>query len=195
MRAYLLALPFAAALVACGSSVDTSTGGSTSTGTNTGGGASISCPAAIPSGGTCTTAEEGLRCTYGDSVRPECRTDYTCTSGGWATTKNFCEPSLDCGTTDPTEGSACTTEGVCEVGNDICVCTACAGGPCMPSPTWSCAKPPTTAGCPATVPNDGTSCTTEGLNCSYGLICAQSGAMVDCKNGRWTWNMLIACAE
>ena len=190
MRASVLAFLFAAALAACGSSVDTNTGG-----TNTGGSASAGCPAAAPVGGTCTAAQQGLRCTYGTDVRPECRTDYTCTSGGWATTKNFCASAIDCGANAPTQGAACSTEGVCVIGSEICVCGSCWAGPCSTSPTWGCAQPPTTAGCPATVPNDGTACTQEGLSCNYGLVCAGSGAVVDCKSGRWTWNQTIACPD
>jgi hypothetical protein len=58
---------------------------------------------------------------------------------------------------------------------------------------WQCAGPPTTAGCPPVVPNDGTPCSDEGVMCTYGLICSMSGALVSCKNGLWLWNTMIAC--
>jgi hypothetical protein len=89
----------------------------------------------------------------------------------------------------------CPTEGDhCAVGNTICTCNACLGGPCMqPPPKWSCAGPPTTAGCPTVVPNDGTACAKEGLECVYGNPCLGSGADVFCTKGVWTWNTMIAC--
>jgi hypothetical protein len=33
-----------------------------------------------------------------------------------------------------------------------------------------------------------------GAQCTYGNVCSASGAQVDCIDGLWQWNMMIACA-
>jgi hypothetical protein len=45
------------------------------------------------------------------------------------------------------------------------------------------------------VPNDGSACASEGLECTYGNVCSQSGALARCKGGMWLWDTQIACAE
>jgi hypothetical protein len=188
----------------CGSKVDVGTGGTGAGGAGAGGAGaggagSGLCPAAEPSGGSCAGVPEGFRCTYGDSVRPECRDDWVCSNGQWVTTKGVCvmPPAGDCNFSAPPTGQICATEGgVCTLDTTICICSSCSLGPCMvPPPKWSCAGPPTTPGCPATVPNDGSGCEQEGLMCSYGLICSGSGAQVTCKDGAWLWENAIACPE
>jgi hypothetical protein len=208
----MLLAPLALATAACGGNVavgsngaggghpstttGTTTTGATTTGTTTtgGGGASGGCPAAEPSGGPCATA--GLRCTYGDSVRPECRSDWTCSGGAWTTTKGVCiaPPPGHCPDASPAGASCGGRDGdVCTYGTTLCVCSQCPTGPCMaPPPKWSCAAAPAGA-CPPSAPNDGTPCDAPGAHCSYGFPCGGSGAVVDCKDGRWTWDPQIAC--
>ncbi len=187
--------------VGCGGTVANGTGGSggASTGTTTSTGTTVECPAAEPSGGSCAGLPSGLRCTYGEAVRPECRDAWICTSGTWTVAETTCTqpPSGDCPLLQPASTATCPTQGdVCVYGSDLCVCDACAGGPCMAGPSkWLCSAPPTTAGCPAVVPNDGTACGASGVECTYGFPCAQSGTVVDCTAGVWVWNMMIACAQ
>ena len=190
---------FALALspLACGSVV-TTTGGTS--GTGAGGGTSATlCPAAEPNGGECS-APTGFHCTYGEQVRPECRHEWTCGDGGtWITTKGVClsPPADHCQFTEPPSG-VCGQEGdVCVVGAaTICQCSACFGGPCMaPPPVWQCSGPPATSGCPMVVPNDGSACTSEGLECTYGNVCSASGALARCMSGLWVWDRNIACAD
>jgi hypothetical protein len=59
-------------------------------------------------------------------------------------------------------------------------------------PDWSCAGPPSTAGCPPIAPNQGTACSTAGLMCTYGFPCGGSGTTAVCKDGLWSW-MGVAC--
>ncbi len=211
-----LGLPaFAAvvALVACGGSVvDQSTGGSgtgagagTGAGTSagnstTGAGGSVAqgpCPVAEPTeASACTGVPDQFRCTYGESVRPECRDVWICSGGAWTTTKGECvqPPPGDCAATQPGPQTVCANMGdVCTYGDTICEC-GCGGGiACEPPVSWACSGPPTTPGCPAAVPNDGTPCGAAGVECTYGDPCTQSGALVSCTSGLWLWNTMIAC--
>jgi hypothetical protein len=188
--------------LACGNVVvSEGTGGGTSSGPSSvtsGGSGTTFCPAVEPAGGSCV-APEGQRCTYGEQVRPECRHDWTCSNGAWATTKSVClsPPADHCNFTEPPSG-VCGQEGdICVVGAaTICQCSSCFGGPCMaPPPKWACSGPPAMPGCPAIVPNDGTACSAEGLECAYGNPCSGSGAFAICKAGKWLWDLQIACAE
>ena len=198
----------ALAATACGGNTDTGTtggsGGSGAAGGSGGSGASggsggtssTSCPPAQPaSGQSCSSAD--LRCTYGDTVRPECRNDWVCNGGKWTTTKSVCPHYTNCPASPPTVGTVCSTEAqVCDYANGtLCLCSSCSAGPCgAPPPHWQCAPPPTTAGCPALVPNDGSACgAPEGTKCQYGNPCGPSGAIVSCKGGAWTWQTNIPC--
>ncbi len=209
--AFVLSL---AGLAACSSNVETSGAGGSSSASGSGGGhvstgsaldstgtgtTGSPCPATEPQGGSCS-APDGFRCTFGSSVRPECRNEWLCSHGEWLSTKGQCfdPPEQDCAFSKPPTGSVCPAEGdVCPLGDDtICICSSCAGGPCMAPPAkWQCAPPPSTAGCPKVVPNDGTACSQNGLSCTYGFICSGSGAMVECKGGLWKWQQDIACAD
>jgi hypothetical protein len=171
--------------------------GGTGAGTGSGGSTGAPCPVMEPIGGaSCAGVPAGRRCTYGSSVRPECRDVWICNGSIWQTTKGICPqpPPGECGTTQPAQGTVCpTTDDVCTYQDIICICSECPGGPCMtPPPKWSCAPPPA-AGCPAVAPNDGTACSMNGLSCTYGFPCSQAGAVVDCKNGTWVWDLMIGC--
>jgi hypothetical protein len=193
---------FALALspLACGNVVVAgSTGGTSSTTGGDGGGnpGTSFCPSTEPVAGSSCLAPPGQRCTYGEEVRPECRNEWICNNGDWFTTKSVClsPPADHCAFTEPPSG-VCAQEGdVCVVGAaTICQCSSCFGGPCMaPPPKWQCSGPPTTPGCPAIVPNDGSACASEGLECTYGNVCSQSGALTRCKGGMWLWDTQIAC--
>jgi hypothetical protein len=182
----------------CGSSVVAGTGGNNN-GTGGNGSGASPCPAAEPSAGNvpCTGVPEGFRCTYGDSVRPECRHDWTCSGGTWLTTKSFCQdpPPDACAPAEPQNGVDCTASNgaTCTYGDDICTCSLCPGGPCMQNPTWVCSKPPTNPGCPPVVPNDGTACDAPAADCTYGMPCGGSGMHVTCKNGTWLWDLNMEC--
>jgi hypothetical protein len=185
----------------CGSNVVTGTGGgtqSTGTGTqSTGTGTSGGCPSTEPTGGSCAGLADGLTCTYGSSVRPECRTLWVCVAGKWEMPGNVCAMFTGCPATQPPTSMVCTNMNqVCTYADTICLCNACAAGPCkVPPVTWQCTAPPSTLGCPPVVPNNGTACTTNELQCSYGFPCASSGAVVNCTNGVWVWDQMIACAQ
>jgi hypothetical protein len=159
--------------VGCGGSVVTPKGGTggVGTGPGTGGGTTGLCPASEPTPGTACSLPAGSLCTYGDSVRPDCRTEVTCGNGGtWMASHTACKmtPAGDCPAAEPAKQTVCANDGdVCTYGNDICLCNACSLGPCMaPPPKWTCSPPPGD-GCPAVAPNSGTSCTQENLMCSY----------------------------
>jgi hypothetical protein len=96
---------------------------------------------------------------------------------------------------EPSAQTVCTTSGdVCTYGDSICYCGCQFGLGCTGPFDWICAAPPTTAGCPALVPNDGATCSAEGAACTYGTTCTGSNAVVNCTGGLWIWNMMIACA-
>lgn len=201
--ASLLAVASLVLLAGCGSSVIVGgNGGSpTTTGTGavtgTGGSAGAACPTVEPTGGSCAGSPEGLRCTYGDQTRPECRDEWLCSAGTWTTTKSACAMSTACGSTQPTPGTDCPMDGaVCTYGSTLCICSQCPGGPCMAPPAkWECAGPPTGPGCPAVAPNAGTPCGAAGAMCTYGFICGGSGVETQCTSGLWVWNDMVACAN
>ena len=199
-----------ACAASCGGSVITGGSGSGGNGTTgagagaTGSGAGTTTapsgwprprsPAAAP----CAGFPAGLRCTYGDSVQPECRDVMTCLNGQWLADKTgatCAPPAPGACPGGPAAGQVCGTQGlVCTYADTFCLCDECAGGPCMAPPTtWQCASPPATAGCPAAVPNDGTPCGAEALMCTYGFPCTPTGAVVGCAGGAWKWNTMIAC--
>jgi hypothetical protein len=202
----LLTLSALVGLAACGGNVVAEGTGGDGTGGNgtgangTGGSTTssvMSCPSVEPSaGGSCAAEAAGFACTYGDSVRPECRNLYVCNEGMWEATGSACvsPPAGDCPASQPSAQTTCANMGdVCTYGDTICACS-CGGGACIPPIAWLCTPPPTTSGCPAVVPNDGTPCSVPGVQCTYGNVCSISGAQVTCTSGLWSWDMMIACA-
>jgi hypothetical protein len=192
------------------SSTSTGMGGSTSSGTSSGtssstssgmGGSSAAsrCPLAEPMGGACDS--EGLRCTWGDEVRAECRSARTCTGGAWSAPGPACAtpPADHCQFTEPPTGMCMQYHDICIVGAaTICRCDFSDGGPSDPFATWRCSGPPSTPGCPAVAPNDGSACAAEGLECRYGNFCIELGADARCTSGAWRWNQDtndITCAS
>jgi hypothetical protein len=146
------------------------------------------CPVAPSQGASCFT--DGLRCTTGDSPRPECRAAWTCRGGSFVDTSVACPapPEGFCPPAPPGSGACASDGSVCTFADgSLCVCATCFGALCHMSPAWLCAPPPPTAGCPALVPNDGSGCADDGLECTYGEECAGSGATARCTEGSWRW--------
>jgi hypothetical protein len=183
-----------------------SSAGSTSTGaggesvgvassTSSSGGAGAPCPSMEPtSGEPCGVASAGVRCTYGDSVAANCRDVWTCTSGAWSGMKASCPPPTAVCPTEPAPNEPCTGMGVECVYDPASVCyCGCGGGACSLPYHWQCSGPPTTPGCPPTVPNDGTACSQDKLECTYGAPCTPTNAIVDCTDGYWKWEMGAVC--
>jgi hypothetical protein len=147
------------------------------------------CSVVEPTIGTqCATP---MTCRYGDTVRPECRTNYNCNKEtGWLWKKTpDCEqpPTGYCPATRP-EATSCIVEPnvACEYGNVICLCPCnppYEDGGCAPA-VWRCFEPPATEGCPAIAPNYGTPCSIQGLECNYGNVC-DWGASLLCFRGVW----------
>jgi hypothetical protein len=182
---------------ATGAGASTTGTGASTTGTGSGGGTSTGpCPLSPPTGSaSCAGVPDQFQCTYGDSVRPDCRIAWICSNGSWETTGNTCIEPADCGSSEPGPQTVCANMGdVCTYGDSICFCGCGGGVACLPPVDWSCNGPPTTPGCPAVVPNDGTPCNVPGVQCDYGEPCTQTNAVVACSNGLWLWNTMIACA-
>lgn len=176
------------------SSSTTSSSSSNSTSSGAGGGTQGGCPSAEPAAeGACSS--EGLRCSYGESVVPECRRGYRCLSGSWQVDGLGCgDGPADCGTATPPDGAECfEQQALCVSGESLCVCGPCGGAGCPDPPWgWSCGGSDGQPGCPAVVPNDGTACASPGAVCHYGVFCA-SEASVKCLQGTWIWDPPMAC--
>ncbi len=154
------------------------------------------CPSSPPAAGSpCASILLGQVCTYGDSVRPDCREEWTCEAGSWQVKKNTCTlpPPGECGNAAPAPGTTCPTMGdECVYGDAICYC-GCPGGIfCGSTVTWQCSQPPSPP-CPPVAPNSGAACNSEGTTCTYGDPCTPDGAIVQCTAGFWSWDTMIAC--
>jgi hypothetical protein len=194
-------------LAACGVNVTVDgTGGSTTTGTPTTGTTPSGtttvtgtgpCPASEPAGGeSCAGVPDPFNCSYGSSVRPECRDLWTCSGGTWTTAKTACvdPPPGACPASEPGTGVTCGTGtgDVCVYGETLCYCGCYGGDFCGAPYQWVCAPPPTTTGCPAVAPNAGTPCSGL-LQCVYGAVCSPDEAVATCTLGFWQWSANLAC--
>ena len=180
---------------ATGAGASTTGTGTSTTGTGSGGGNPGPCPLSPPTGSaSCAGVPDQFQCTYGDSVRPDCRIAWICSNGSWETTGTACTEPVDCGSSEPGPQTVCANRGdECTYGASICYC-GCGGGPICPPPTvWECSGPPTAPGCPSVVPNDGTPCDAAGVQCTYGESCTSTYAVVACTNGLWLWNARMLC--
>jgi hypothetical protein len=139
------------------------------------------CPAAVPIKGS-TCPKNGLQCQYGSDPRIDCNTLATCQGTSWQLTL----PATSCAGTPPTcpakqPMGTCTPPGlICGYGSTSCNCSC--GPLCGPGGTgyWNCQT--AAAGCPATPPNAGTACGTNGTSCRY--QCGDGGSRT-CKDGLW----------
>jgi hypothetical protein len=168
-------------------------GGAAGAGGSGGGEVYVSCPDKAPAQDEPCT-DEGRFCTYGDHQRPDCRTKAICGGGIWSVIEPTCKepPAGTCSGSPPDPGALCPSEeAVCAFSDGtLCECATCHGMLCGPEPTWACGAP--APGCPLIAPNSGTACSMEGQSCVYGDPCAQSGAVVNCQDGSWSWAQ-IAC--
>jgi hypothetical protein len=152
------------------------------------------CSAAAPTAADpCPRAD--LVCEYGDDPRPTCRVRGQCVrtsvaadGGAWRVESRDCAalPEVTCpASADQAKDQACTTKDAwCTYsGGRRCHCTDCRPGPvgdfCSGSPTWHC-EPVPDRGCPASVPNQGTTCTGS-MVCQYGCEWGARG----CSGGIW----------
>lgn len=156
------------------------------------------CPPVPPSeGGECDAAQ--ALCTYGDSVRAECRERWRCTgSSGWRLEPTECPEVPDAYCPDVPPDGDCTPldalgnqvefqdgEIACTYADStVCVCRDCSDEACAGGPNWECIHPPEDLDCPTGAPNIGQPCEVQGLVCDYGDPCV-SGALRMCREGVW----------
>lgn len=167
------------------------------TGMGTGGASPVACPSSEPTeNASCAGYPDGYRCTYGDSVQPQCRESATCQGGEWVPAAVLCPAPLPggCPAGEPKSNVTCGSEQAeCVYGDDICACGCNGGIACIAPYEWSCSTTPP-APCPSLAPNSGTVCPSadEGASCTYGNPCGD-GALVACTGGLWTWQG-VECA-
>ena len=147
---------------------------------------------------SCAASLSQTNCSYGTSVRPECRDLRTCSEGTWTSDQNACvqPPPGFCPAAEPVAGTSCGSgsgDDVCVYGDTLCFC-GCNGGILCSGPPyqWQCAPPPSTSGCPAAAPNAGTPCS-GAIQCVYGNACTPDEAVATCTAGIWQWNTGLAC--
>jgi hypothetical protein len=111
---------------------------------------------------------------------------------------NFCTPLQPVGACPADLGTACAMDATCtQPDGSSCRCTDCrpTAPLCGPNdmPAWYCPQPPTTAGCPPTPPNFGTSCAAaEGVECSYFFFqCGEPNRV--CSKGIWVPGQTLGC--
>lgn len=142
--------------------------------------------------------EEGITCTYGESVTAFCRRYYECANLSWQlqegrTAGCAFQPETFC-SAEPAPGSECTVGQVsvfvpCEYSAGVaCYCIGNpVGVPGAPG-EWECYGPPRNASCPELLPNLGEGCAASGQFCRYGIVtqaCYAPYAQVYCYQGAW----------
>lgn len=156
------------------------------------------CPATAPDDGA-PCPKVNLVCELEDGPVLVCRARLTCTMNGWLTTAPGCSsevtPDPKCPATAPMGACDTMTEpGLCELGDTLCGCSDCLGGPCGGAAMWVCSQKPA-APCPATAPKLGTPCDADMLHCDYGAcpLGGTPGGRI-CSEGLWT-EQITACPE
>src|SRR5262249_2258267 len=100
-------------LAACGGTVVEPAGN----GQGAGGPSASPCPSSPSATESCAGVPEGFQCTYGDSVRPDCRAVWQCKGGEWSEVYDGnCSPPSPgvCGNAAPLAASTCSfMPGVC----------------------------------------------------------------------------------
>jgi hypothetical protein len=157
------------------------------------------CPEGEPSAGA-ACSPDGIWCEYGTSTNPYCNDLFDCQNGIWQTmeTNGVCPAPTDpCPDYASVQGGdvACSTQSqLCAYAQGTCICTSDPGGLPMEgnTPVWSCEA--ITPGCPGPLPQLGAACSVDPTTtCDYG-ICS-GGVALDCTNGFWAIDQMIACAE
>lgn len=158
------------------------------------------CPIVAPADGSrCrpppNSFHDRAHCTWGDDPRPDCRVMALCGDDGtWivlSPNAQACSTSplpAACTTPPPAAGATCddVTLSCWYPDGERCWCSNCQGGTPYPicqridPPQWACASPP--PGCPASIPQAGSACTSPGLSC--GPSCE---LQVVCSAGVWVW--------
>jgi hypothetical protein len=184
---------------ASGASGGGGSGGAT-TSSGTGGSSVPVCPPTEPvDGSQCDPEHVGLSCEYDEGPVVICRGYYTCGGGTWAGLFPGCSSEVPAAANCPAEppsGTCTLPEGLelCTYADGThCGCSNCLGGPCGGPAEWVCAPPPG-GGCPATAPNFGQPCSTEGLQCSYGSCALGTQGQRNCQGGIWL-NAGVPCPE
>ena len=160
----------------------------------------LACPATEPQEGA--LCDGRLDCTYGDSLRPDCRQMFVCQDeragetapAVWLLRRPCISVPPGVCPPDAPPPTACTPIAdpnqrvPCEYPDHVlCIC------PCTPSPTtpgcaeqkWTCYTGPKEPECPTIVPNLGTACSVQGTRCVYGDRCTPWGRTTFCREGRW----------
>jgi hypothetical protein len=167
------------------------------------------CPSKAPKqGATCTTA--GAECSWGTDPRFGCRTTAACTGGTWNVTIPSCtEPAPACPAKAPSAPDglheACTAKQAglsCVYAGDVTYTYTCGtnnGGLFFDNDAGAAEllwwNHELDTGCPSTMPNTGTACsTTRNLDCNYNVCVTDQydstvhGTNVSCTNGTWQWS-------
>jgi hypothetical protein len=182
----------------------TSTGGSSAgtgsvagaagtAGTNGGPNVDLVCPKSQPSnGGLC---KDGLQCTYGTDLRPQCRNSTQCTGGKWTVNKPACPDMHAC--EGVIVGKQCDPNAAaCALGDTgvFCVCAECGNASCASQYTWACAGSGGGQTCPKAVPNLGQTCVNPDAKCPYSSCDTGSPVTASCTTGFWSWELGL-CAQ
>ena len=165
------------------------------------GGARVECPPEVPEPVAACVGTG--RCTYGDGARADCRATFSCEGNAWVARTTQCgDPPAGYCPGQPAAGDPCSpmnydgsvplqgSGAECEYpGGVLCYCASCEllGTSCNEGAgsRWDCRPPPTTEGCPQTIPNVGAPCERQGVYCEYGDACDPSGGGRFCRNQVW----------
>jgi len=145
-----------------------------------------SCPPVRPANGAaCVT---GLRCSYGDDIRPSCHPHALCVDGAWSLQLPKCTAIEACAPI--AQGSPCDAQASpsCTIQSSIfCACTGCSGaGPCTSNTVWVCTAGSGPVACPALIPNEGQACAGSDV-CTYGSCATGEKVSATCKDATWHW--------
>ena len=146
------------------------------------------CPTSPPAGGaSCSSAQDQLRCEYGNNPDPDCNQMFFCNQGTWQdeSSGTICPPQSDCPAaySDIPANQNCSPNGLqCAYPQGECICTTSFGGLQKQMPAWDCI--PATSGCPSPRPDIGSPCSSVNeIQCDYGAC--SGGVALECKNGVW----------
>ena len=162
---------------------------------------SVVCPPSPPAVGS-PCGKDRFLCSYGNSVRFDCRQHFKCFHGTWTEYGDggcSLPPPGHC-PAQPMPGQYCTPAPTwsehlyrkimpaCEYGSTTCVCPSCGSRfefcPTRrhyPKQVWVCIGPPKDLDCPELVPNVGDGCDEQAKRCAYGESCNGHGAILFCR--------------